>query len=374
MRLIDAYRARLDRLGFEADVAQLQAVRHLERVGRALLAAPPRQAGGLLGQAVAGLRGLGLPLPARRAQPPVRGLYLWGGTGRGKTWLMDLFFEHLPLPAKRRVHFHHLMREVHGRLEALRGTADPLEAVAEDIAAEARLLCIDEFFVEDIGDAMILAGLLRGLFGRGVTLVATSNTAPRALYRNGLQRDRFLPAIDLLEAHTEVLHLDGGIDYRFRALERAEIYHFPLDEGAEAALRRAFAELAGPGAGAPRTLQINGRALPALRVADGVAWFGFAALCEGPRAQADYIELARCYHTVLVSGVRVLGEDDEDVARRFIGLVDELYDRGVKLVCSAAAPPQGLYRGRALAFEFRRTASRLTEMQTHAYLARPHRP
>ena len=357
----------LDVPGFVDDAAQRAVVRRLTTLASALVEHDPRRSGGSLRNWWR--RVTGAPVA------PIRGVYLWGGVGRGKTFLMDLFFEALPFSDKLRLHFHRFMQRVHRDLTRYAGIASPLEAVAEDISNEARVLCFDEFYVSDIGDAMILAELLRGLFHRGVTLVATSNQPPSGLYPNGLQRSRFLPAIDMLETHTEVVHLDTAVDYRLRVLERAEIYHCPLDEAADESLSTSFRALAPDGAVVQSdvALEIEGRLIRCRLNADDVAWFDFAALCDGPRSQADYIELAREYHAVLVSGVPVFTTKMEDQARRFISLVDEFYDRNVKLILSAAAQIDDLYRGERLGFEFARTRSRLLEMQSRAYLERTHR-
>ncbi|MEE4362024.1 MAG: cell division protein ZapE [Pseudomonadales bacterium] len=306
-----------------------------------------------------------------RQQPP-RGLYLWGGVGRGKTYLMDLFYECLPFEDRLRVHFYRFMRRVQDELRGLGPGADPLHAVAERLAAETRVVCFDEFFVSDIADAMILGGLFDALFARGVALVATSNVPPRDLYRDGLQRRNFLPAIALLETHTQVVHLDGALDYRLRALEQAELYHAPLDEAAERSLARSFAALTGDAAPRSGALEVEGRQLETRALHEDVVWFDFAVLCEGPRSQNDYISLAREFHSVIVSGVPRFGAGRDDAARRFISLVDEFYDRGVKLILSAEAPIEALYEGGRLGFEFERTRSRLLEMQSRQYLARDH--
>ncbi len=318
-------------------------------------------------------RRLRLRLPLLPPPAPVRGLYLWGGVGRGKTFLMDLFFEMLAVGDKKRIHFHRMMREVHARLTRLAAQRDPLDRVAAQIAAEARVLCFDEFFVSDIGDAMILGRLLDGLFRRGVTLVATSNLPPAELYADGLQRQRFLPAIRLLERHTAVVELDGGEDYRLRLLQRAGTYLAPAAADTEARLERIFTEVAPGRIEEGRRLDINGRPIATVRAAKGVAWFSFDELCRGPRGQNDYIEIARWYPTVILSGVPLLTAAHDDAARRFIAVVDEFYDRRVKLVVAAAAGAAELYRGRRLRFEFRRTVSRLSEMQSEEYLHAPHR-
>jgi cell division protein ZapE len=317
-------------------------------------------------------RGLAL-LP--RARPPIRGIYLWGGVGRGKTFLVDEFFAALPMREKRREHFHRFMQEIHARLRRHRDLAEPLARVADDLAAGTRLLCIDEFVVGDIADAMILAGLLDGLFSRGVTLVATSNIPPTELYRDGLQRARFTPAIALIEKHCRVIELDAGVDYRLRGLERARLFLGPEDKEADSLMSAEFERLADGHERPDTRVQAGTRTLRARRAAEDVVWFEFRELCEAPRSAADYIEVARCHHTVLLTGVPVMDGSHDDAARRFVTLIDELYDRGVKLLLAAAASrPETLYRGERLALEFRRAASRLHEMQGTAYLARPHRP
>ena len=341
------------------DSAQEALVSRFERLQRELVAADAS-------------RGRLLPRILNRRPPPVRGLYVWGGVGRGKTFLMDLFFETLELADKKRIHFHRMMRDVHERLGRYGDVADPLDRVAAEIAADTRVLCFDEFFVSDIGDAMILGRLLRGLFDRRVTLVATSNVEPAELYRDGLQRDRFLPAIDLLRQHTEIVELDGATDYRLRLLEHAGTYLCPDDDAARRSLRRLFEESATTEIEAGQRLLVNGRHITAHLAAKGIAWFEFGEICDGPRSQADYIELARWYPTVIVSGVPVFDRRDDDRARRFIALVDEFYDRRVKLILSAAAAPADLYAADRLAFEFERTSSRLIEMQSREYLHQPH--
>jgi cell division protein ZapE len=287
---------------------------------------------------------------------------------------MDYFHKSLRHNLSERTHFYRFMREVHGQLRALAGRSDPLEAVAEQLAQRLRLICLDEFFVADIADAMILAGLFAGLFRRGVTLVATSNVQPRNLYKDGLQRARFLPAIDLIERHVQVVHLDGGIDYRLRQLEQAPTYMDATLPDTAAAFRARFAQMAGDAAAERSVLQIEDRPITAIAAAPGLAWFDFPDICEGPRSQNDYIEIARTFHTVFISNVPIFTAESEDAARRFIMLIDEFYDRSVNLVVSAAAAPAALYRGEKLAFEFERASSRLIEMQTEAYLSGAHRP
>jgi cell division protein ZapE len=359
------YAAALARHGYEPDRAQLHAVERLHDLGGRLRRARQPSTGPL--------RDMLQRLLDRQREPAVRGLYLWGGVGRGKTFLMDLFHAHAGVPS-RREHFHRFMKDVHGRLRALRDQPDPLTLVADSMARDIRLMCLDELFVTDIADAMLLAGLFDGLFAAGVTIVVTSNAPPHDLYRDGLQRQRFLPAIALLEQHTEVLNVDGGADYRLRQLEHAPLYIDARAPDASRRMQQRFAELAVDTGIAGGCIDVENRSIPYLAATDEIVWFDFAAICDGPRSQADYIEIARDYHTVLVSGVPRFDTTLENQARRFIALVDEFYDRGVKLVLSAAAAPADLYAGDRLQFEFARTRSRLAEMQTHEYLARPHRP
>jgi len=312
---------------------------------------------------------------SRDSAESVQGLYLWGGVGRGKTYLMDLFFHALPGQRKLRMHFHRFMLMVHKRLGDAKGRSDPLVHVAGEIAKDVDIICFDEFFVSDIGDAMILANLLGALFNEGVTLVATSNIEPSRLYEHGLQRRRFVPAIALIERHCQVLNVDGGVDYRLRSLDKAPVFHFPLDARTSQAMQTLFSELTrGLHVETGKVLDIQERKVATVAWSEGLVWFDFEVLCGGPRSAADYIEISQQYHTVLVSGVPLLAEKDDDKARRFITLVDEFYDHGVKLVLSAAADLPELYRGADLQFPFTRTRSRLLEMQTRGYLGSPHRP
>lgn len=357
------YRQRLSDPGILPDPAQETAVQALEQLYRALLQAPPRR------------RRFTLPWSAARAPAPsATGLYLWGGVGRGKTWLVDIFFNQLPIEDKLRLHFHQLMARAHERLATLQGQPDPLDRVAGELATGARVICLDEFIVSDIGDAMILAGLLRALFRRGVTLVTTSNTRPDDLYRDGIQRASFLPAIALLKRHTRVLELGGGTDYRLRYLEQAPVYHTPLDAGVEQALEQEFERLAPEPGRRNGHIHVAHRDIPVRRVADDLVWFDFTALCGPPRSQADYLELARRFHTVMISDIPLLGPALDDATRRFLYLIDAFYDRGVKLIISAAETPDALYQGERLAFDFQRASSRLREMQSTDYLSREHRP
>ena len=307
------------------------------------------------------------------AQPkPEKGLYFWGGVGRGKTYLMDTFFSCLPFEKKKRLHFHRFMHNVHHQLKVHKGKSDPLEKIADKMAENILIICFDEFFVSDITDAMILAGLFKALFNRGVTLVATSNIPPERLYWNGLQRDRFLPAIELIRQHCHVNNLDGGVDYRLRALEQAEIFHYPLDEAALENLNKSFDWIAGQTAERSALLEIEGREIATEKLAEGIVWFTFDAICNTPRSHVDYIEISRCYHTVLISDMPQLFNHTNDAMRRFISLVDEFYERNVKLILAAEVALEDVYKGSGLKFEFQRTLSRLQEMQSHEYLAKPH--
>ena len=365
MSPLERYLELLLRPGFSNDPAQRAVIELLDALYHALVKRTQlRDQSGFTRM----LRRLIAPAPS-----PLKGLYLWGGVGRGKTMLMDLFFECLPESERMRIHFHRFMQRVHRELADLAGTPDPLKVVADRLQREGNVLCFDEFFVSDIGDAMILGELMEALFERGVTLVATSNVEPGKLYEDGLQRSRFLSAIELIETHTHVFEVPGDTDHRLRVLERAEIYHAPLDAEAEISLTRSFEALAPDRIEYDVVLEIEGRDIVARCVADDVVWFEFAEICEGPRSQNDYIELSRIYHAVLLSNVPRFTTRNEDAARRFISLVDEFYDHNVKLIISAESIPAELYGGERLGFEFRRTRSRLLEMQSHDYLARTHR-
>jgi len=353
-----AYAAGVARGEWLDDPAQHAALRELDRIHAALR--QPSQ-GGLLKR-----------LFGDSGETP-RGLYLWGGVGRGKTFLVDLFFATLPAGSKRRIHFHRFMREVHARLRAHAGARDPLATIAHEWRSQFRVLVLDEFFVSDIGDAMLLARLLDRLFAEGVVLVTSSNTPPALLYKDGLQRVRFEPAIALLERHCAVLHLDSAQDYRLRALTRSPVYRQPLDAGSDAWLASRWRELTAGVEPDVEPLRIDGRDIVSRALAEGFAWFDFSALCEGPRAAGDYIEIAREFHTVLLGGIPVFDARRDDAARRFVTLIDELYDRHVNLVCTADAPPPTLYAGERLAGAFERTASRLIEMQSAEYLSLEHR-
>jgi cell division protein ZapE len=350
------YEQLLRKPGFVTDPAQLHAVERLQQLHRELLDFKAYRQKPFM-------KTLG-----RRAPP--KGLYFHGGVGRGKSLLMDGFFANIPYRRKRRVHFHHFMQEVHAELATLKHEEDPLAKLAAGIAKKLRLLCFDEFHVNDIADAMILGRLLEELFRRGVVLVMTSNYAPDDLFKDGLQRERFLPAIDLINQNLTIVNVDAGTDYRLRAFEKFSVYHTPLSPEAEAKLGAAFAMVAGK-VGRANTVTINDRAIPVKKIATGAIWFDFGAICGGPRSQLDYLEIAREYHTVIVSNVPQLRPVQSNEARRLTLLVDVLYDHKVKLMISAAVPPQELYPAGLRSDEFQRTVSRLLEMQAREYLGLP---
>lgn len=307
-------------------------------------------------------------------KPSIQGLYFWGGVGRGKTYLVDTFYECLPFENKMRIHFHRFMHRVHEEMKELSGESDPLKMVAKKFSEETKVICFDEFFVSDITDAMILGTLMQELFARGICLVATSNIIPNDLYKNGLQRARFLPAIELINQNTRVVNVDSGVDYRLRTLEQAEIYHHPLDGKSFENLKRYFTQLAPELGSSGRKIEIEGRKIQSIQDADGVVMFDFRALCDGPRSQTDYMEISRFYHTVLLANVEQMGQQIDDIARRFIAMVDEFYERNVKLIISAQVPMEELYTSGQLDFQFKRCISRLKEMQSSEYLATQHLP
>ena len=331
-------------------------------------------------------------LLGKGAPSPITGLYMWGGVGRGKTYLMDSFYEALDFTRKSRMHFNRFMQRVHADLTELSGEKNPLDIVADRIASETVVLCFDEFYVSDIGDAMLLGGLMQKLFDRGICLVATSNIAPEGLYENGLQRARFIPAIKAVEANTRVLNVDSGIDYRLRVLSQSELYFekgqgdFEKGEGdfkegekafsgdRSSPLNKLFSDLSGGRRPEAEVLVINRRNLQALGVSEGVLLAEFAELCLAPRSAADYTQLAKEYHSVLIDNVPELTSEIEDGARRFITLIDEFYDRNIKVAIVADRPMASLYSGKKLSFEFQRTLSRLIEMQSVEYLGREHLP
>nr|WP_267869196.1 cell division protein ZapE [Shewanella electrodiphila] len=361
------YQQDLTRDGFSHDIAQEQAVKSLQRVYEEVIAADVQPSGiGKLFSAI-GLK---------KSDSSIQGLYLWGGVGRGKTYLMDTFYDALPTDKKLRAHFHRFMHQLHHDLGEMEGVQDPLISIAKKMAQQYKIICFDEFFVSDITDAMLLGTLFQYLFKEGVALVATSNIIPDDLYKNGLQRARFLPAIKLINEHCEILNVDSGIDYRLRTLEQAEIYHFPLDQQADTNLITYFGQLAPESEVLTGSIEIEGREIAIRQQSQGVLLANFRDLCDGPRSQRDYMEVARLYHTVLVSGLEQMGSSTtgDDIARRFLAMVDEFYERNVKLIISAEVSLEDIYTDGLLSFEFRRCRSRLIEMQSHDYLTLEHLP
>ncbi|MGQ5716109.1 cell division protein ZapE [Enterobacter cloacae] len=365
------YQLALDEGSHQPDDVQREAVNRLDTIYQELTAKPAEagQSGGL--KAALG-RLLGKK--EQQANPPVCGLYMWGGVGRGKTWLMDLFYQSLPGERKQRLHFHRFMLRVHEELTALQGKSDPLEIVADRFKAETDVLCFDEFFVSDITDAMLLGGLMKALFARGITLVATSNIPPDELYRNGLQRARFLPAIDAIKQHCDIMNVDAGVDYRLRTLTQAHLWLSPLNAETTRQMDKLWLALAGAKRENAPTLEINHRPLPTLGVENQTLAVSFSTLCVDARSQHDYIALSRLFHTVMLLDVPVMTRLMESEARRFIALVDEFYERHVKLVVSAEVPLYEVYQGERLKFEFQRCLSRLQEMQSEEYLKLEHMP
>ena len=359
----EKYQDDLSFINFQYDEAQENAVKELQRLYDELTQPKKKRTWRVTLKTTFG-RGM--------TEPTIQGIYFWGGVGRGKTYLVDTFYDCLPFEDKMRVHFHRFMQRVHKELKALDKQEDPLKIIAKKLASETRIICFDEFFVSDITDAMILGTLIQALFSHGLVLVATSNIEPDGLYKNGLQRARFLPAIDLINQHTRVVNVDSGNDYRLRTLEQAEIYHFPLDKAAQENLNEYFAKLSPEKYDADVPIEIEGREILSLKKAEGVIMFEFLALCDGPRSQTDYIEISREYQTVLLANVVQMDETKDDIARRFIAMVDEFYERKVKLIISAEVDMEYLYSNGRLMFEFQRCLSRLQEMQSRDYLSQAH--
>ena len=354
MAVRELYEKTLAERGYEADPAQLRAVDSLERCENEWADYKARRSNALT---------------KLISRPPIpRGVYMYGGVGRGKSFLMDCFFNAVPLQRKTRLHFHEFMREVHRELAELHGIVNPLEELGRRVARRYRLICFDEFHVADITDALILHRLLEALFANRVSIVTTSNFAPDDLYPNGLHRDRILPAIELLEERLEVIGVDNGVDYRQNTLQQLEIYHMPLGPDADAAMTLAFERLA-EARDESRILKIEHREIRARRRAGGVVWFEFREICGGPRSQNDYLELSTQFHTLMLSNVPQMSPRLASEARRFTWLVDVLYDRRVKLIMSAAVPAEALYTEGPLAHEFPRTVSRLREMRSPEFLA-----
>ncbi|MEN4931048.1 cell division protein ZapE [Erwinia billingiae] len=366
------YQQALEKGEFQPDAVQLEAMTRLDGIYQALTRVQPvsaQPAKGLFGK-LNKLMGKG----KTEAPAAARGLYMWGGVGRGKTWLMDMFFQAIPGERKQRLHFHRFMLRVHQELTELQGQSDPLQIVADRFKSETDLLCFDEFFVSDITDAMLLGTLMEALFARGITLVATSNIPPDDLYRNGLQRARFLPAIEMIKQHCEIMNVDAGIDYRLRTLTSAHLWMTPLNDDTSKEMERMFVALAGVARSDKPVLEINHRSLPTQGMAEGVVAMDFKTLCGEGRSQHDYIELSRRFHSVLLYNVPVMIYKTEDQARRFLALVDEFYERHVKLVVSAEASLFEIYQGARLKFEYQRCVSRLQEMQSEEYLRLAHLP
>lgn len=358
MTPLSIYRENLSAGNITADPAQRAAMEKLDQLHHELAKPIPRRKW--------------YQLRSREAQDPVRGCYLWGSVGTGKTMLMDMFYQAQPVEQVLRMHFHRFMKSVHDDKSDIRDRQDPLDFIADKYASRFRVLCLDEFTVTDITDAMILAVLLHHLFRRGVVLVTTSNSSIKDLYRDGLQRSRFLPAIELLASHTEAINVDSGSDYRMAYLKDDAIFHTPLGHATDTALTKCFHRLAGKDALNHKSITISGRSVDTLGHGFGAAWFTFESLCESNRSQLDYIEIAREFHTIVLSGIPELDHTMDDAARRFIQLVDVLYDRNVNLIASSQRQPGEIYTGNRLAEPFLRTASRLNEMSTSDYLSRPH--
>ncbi len=360
MTPLESYQQDLKRSDFIADTAQQHAVELTNALYEKLLQANQRQQSGFFSKWF------------KQKPDYIKGLYFWGGTGRGKTYLIDCFYECLPFKEKHRIHFHHFMLDIHAQLKTLPRSPNPLEIVAEKFASQYQVLCLDEFHVHDIADAMLMVGLLKILVDNGVTIVATSNIAIKDLYKNGLQRERFMEVIRLLEQVTTEYNLGDDVDYRFNKLEKSTIYFVGLNDETMARLTTCFNHIVPTKPKHNRQIEINNRKVNYLALADDVIWFNYSDVCETARSAHDYIEIAQIYTTVVISDIPVMDESYDSAAKRFIHLVDALYDHNVKLICSAEASPGKLYTGQRLAFAFERTASRLTEMQTHHYLALPH--
>jgi len=364
---LNLYRADLQKSNFFADPSQEIAIQHLQRLYLALQEQPIEHTE----------KGMLSRWYKKITRKPIKdsltqGIYFYGGVGRGKTYLVDLFFHSLATPRKQRLHFHHFMQRVHKELSELQGQVNPLVKIAQKFSAETDVLCFDEFYVDDITDAMILAGMLTALFEQGIVLVATSNIHPDNLYKNGLQRARFIPAIDLVKAHCEVFNLDGGRDYRIGRLIETEIYHYPLDNAAALQVKDAFENLADGDKIYGQDIEINARFIPAIAYSVDTLSIEFESLCDGPRSVLDYIEMAILYRTVIIANIKQMDDLHNDVARRFIAMVDEFYDHHVTVIISADVNMTDLYVGQQLAFEFQRCISRLSEMQSKVYLMKTH--
>ncbi len=369
------YRKDLNELDFTDDQAQFEAMKKLDDLYTRLeLTSNKRQSPLIKIQNM--LKSLFL---IKKSKPIITGLYLWGGVGRGKTYLMDIFFNALHTKSKLRIHFHRFMREIHDDLSALKSKKNPLRIIAKNISNNIDVICFDEFFVNDIADAMILKGVFEELFNNGVCLVATSNVHPDSLYNDGLQRQKFIPSIDLIKKHTEIHHLDGTNDYRLKTLEGTKLFYYPLCVESDKSLLTAFDKLVPhsdrilENSHKDFSITINGRKIAVKFVVDDLVWFNFSDLCGGPRSQIDYIEIAKEFHTVFLSGLPKFDAQSEDLARRFIYLIDIFYDRKIKLIISSEVAIHDLYTEGRMFFEFQRTLSRLQDMQSNNYLGIPHK-
>lgn len=370
MSLTQRYTDALKQPDMVHDDAQEQAIEKLEALSQQLMAQKSHRLYDLIFK---------LPIFKRYQSPAIKGLYLWGGVGRGKTWLMNLFYEQLELKQKKRIHFHHFMLDIHSQLACFnqqknKKQKNPLHKIAQQLAEKYKVLCIDEFIVTNITDAMILSELLHALFSHRICLVVTSNRVPDDLYLNGLQRERFLPAIALIKQHNEVFHLDNGVDHRASLLEKNDIYYSPATDEKHQKIILQIQELAISPLIENKVITIQDREIQTLSASDEVVWFDFEIICTTPRAAQDYIELAQIFNTVIVTNIPIMDEYSDDKVRRFIYLIDALYDRKVKLIASAESEPEHLYTGNMLEFAFNRTSSRLVEMRSHQYLSQPHKP
>ncbi|WP_099074105.1 cell division protein ZapE [Proteus alimentorum] len=363
---LSLYEAALKQGDYQPDDVQRKTVLHLQQIYHALLKETPPEKNSLTQRLFGRIR------TKKQIVAPERGLYMWGGVGRGKTWLMDMFYQSLPTERKLRLHFHRFMLRVQEELKNLQGHENPLEIIADGFKVQTDVLCFDEFFVSDITDAMILGTLLEALFARGITLVATSNIPPDELYRNGLQRSRFLPAIEQIKHHCDILNVDAGIDYRLRTLTQAHLFLSPLNDENRQEMDRIFMHLATSEPQVDCTLTINHRPMKVRKASSGVLAINFSTLCMEPRSQLDYIELSKHYHSVLLYDMEQMGTLNEDAARRFLALVDEFYERKVKLIINANVEMNEIYQGDFLRFEYQRCLSRLQEMQSEEYLVQPH--
>jgi len=344
---------------FVADQAQQNSLAAFDRLQNELLQQP-------------GTRWWQKFIPVKNASRPLRGIYLWGGVGRGKTFIMDLFFQCLPIESKTRTHFHQFMNDIHQSLKQSANLENPLQHIARQYSKTTRVLCLDEFVIIDIADAMIMSGLLEALFKEGVVLVTTSNSPPQNLYHDGLQRARFLPAIDLIRRHCEIVNLDGEKDYRLEGLQQTNLYMVPHSQAVLDEIKTYLSDHVTPYQSQTTRLCINDRYLDFQHCAEDTVWFSFEELCKSTRSQNDYLELARLFNTLILTDIEVMSSQTDDIARRFVLLIDVLYDHHVVLICSATVTPEHLYQGKRLAFEFERTASRLIEMQSAQYLAQAH--